>query len=94
MINYKLELKNNSKEYKCEEYLKIWTQRLNKIVKLGGEIISVHDYHKLAYDFKMPSDSQQRENILLHLIDIGGFSSAIEYDKKKDIMTVYYADGD
>lgn len=94
MIDYKLELKDLAKKYNCENHLKIWIKRLNDIVKLGGEITDISDYHKLEYKFLMPKEVLTREKILLHLLESTSFVATVSYNKKKDMITVYYNDGD
>lgn len=93
MIDYKLRIKTILKRYDNQYLLNTWVRRLNKIAELGGDIISITNYHILEYKFIMPVSVVAREKIFSHIISlITGpiFQIEIVFNKKKDTIMVTY----
>lgn len=93
MIDYNSRIKTILKRYDNQYLLNTWIRRLNKIAELGGDIISITNYHILEYKFIMPIRIAAREKMFSHIISlISGdiFQIEIVFNKKKDTIMVTY----
>lgn len=96
MIDYNLRIKTLLKKYENEFLLNRWTRRCDQIAALGGDIISITNYHKLEFKFVMPKEIYLREKMFSHIISLMSrnlLGIEIIFNKKKDTMTIYYSNG-